>query len=330
MTGPNGLTVTEDGELKMLAVFLGAGFSKWAADLPVAAQLFDFRIEPFGVREASRLQFVRDFKEDWDARSPDASAEQFIAHSLASGDRYRKSVLWYVVRRLSEPYIWVEWHSGKWRRHVLMIDENRKLDRPGVSLAQDFLLHTFGGRPGGIITTNYDLLVEYALGSRRFNYGRPGERLVGRGPYPVSQWRHPVTLEGAIPLAKVHGSISWDTYGHYTDGRRGLTGDALIVAPTPEKRAPSILETEWELSARVLAKASCLLVFGFAFNPHDGALLEHLQANGSGVREVMLVDVSPRIEHAQGLWPKAAVRSVPPPPYGQTDLDQWLGEVAKE
>ena len=34
----------------MLALFLGAGFSKWAADLPVASQLFDFDIEPWWPR----------------------------------------------------------------------------------------------------------------------------------------------------------------------------------------------------------------------------------------------------------------------------------------
>lgn len=34
----------------MLAMFLGAGFSNWAASLPVARQLFDFEIEPWGPR----------------------------------------------------------------------------------------------------------------------------------------------------------------------------------------------------------------------------------------------------------------------------------------
>ena len=39
----------------MLALFLGAGFSKWAANLPVASELFDFAIHPFGVREERKL-----------------------------------------------------------------------------------------------------------------------------------------------------------------------------------------------------------------------------------------------------------------------------------
>ena len=66
-----------------------------------------------------------------------------------------------------------------------MIDENRASDRPGVVPVSDFL-----GRLGevtGLLTTNYDLLVEYALGTKEMNYGMQGEVLTGRGPYPVSQ-----------------------------------------------------------------------------------------------------------------------------------------------
>jgi len=43
----------------MLALFLGAGFLKWAADLPVASQLFDFNIEPWGLREYKKLEIVK-------------------------------------------------------------------------------------------------------------------------------------------------------------------------------------------------------------------------------------------------------------------------------
>src|SRR5215210_4297428 len=141
-----------------LAVFLGAGFSKWAAGLPVAAELFDFQLEPFGVREEGKLRLVRQLKAEWDSKRYDGAAEQFIAHALAGPPRVRGAVLWYIVRRLSEPYIWTEWRAGKWRRHVLMIDENRRLKRPGVTRARSFLLG-LGPNVSGVLTTNYDLLV---------------------------------------------------------------------------------------------------------------------------------------------------------------------------
>lgn len=313
----------------MLSLFAGAGFSKWAADLPVASELFDFAIDPLGTREEAKLRLVKGLKGQWDRDSPSGTAEQFVARALSMDARHRKAVLWYIVRRLSEPYLWVERRAGRWRRHVLMIDEHRKRDRPGVEKAQHFLVQTLGMHLRGIITTNYDLVLEYALGTKGFNYGTPGERLHGRGPYPVSQWRNPVTLRGSVPLSKVHGSISWDDTARYTDGRRGLTGNALIVAPVPGKGPPPSLEAEWGLSAKILQASSHLLVFGFAFNPYDQDLLELFRGAGQGVRSVMIVDIDPREERAHAVWPSAEVSTARPPPDGDKDLRLWLRSCRK-
>lgn len=309
-----------------LAVLLGAGFSKWAAALPVAAELFDFQLEPFGVREEGKLKLVRQLKAAWDGERPDGTAEQFIAHALAGPPRVRGAVLWYIVRRLSEPYVWPEWHAGKWRRHVLMIDENRKLERAGVTRARDFLVG-LGHDVTGVLTTNYDLLMEYAFGTRLFNYGRRGEVLSGRGAYPLSQWRNPVALTGPVSIAKMHGSIFWDSHGRYTDGRRGLTGNALIVAPTPEK-TPAPLASVWQLAGRILEQSSRLLVFGFAFNPYDDALLSHIATHGRGLETVILVDISPNLDGAKQVWPHSEVKAFPPPPDGSAELAEWLGHRA--
>ena len=308
----------------MLALLLGAGFSKWAAGLPLGSELFDFALEPSGTREQHRLHRVRELKRNWDALNPDGLAEQFIASVLCCDDaRSKEDVLWYVVRRLSEPYIWQEWHAGRMRRHVLMIDEHRKWDRPGVRAAADFITHC-GNQLSGIVTLNYDLLVEYALGSRGFNYGRTGEILQGRGPYPVSQWRNPVALSGGLPLAKLHGSISWDANGKYTDGRRGLSGKALIVAPTPEKRPPTELKYAWNLSGKILRHALRILVFGFAFNEYDEAVLTHLRDAGKDLVEATIVDVRSREDAVRHLWPRAGIRSFQPTPEGQNALRAWL------
>ena len=270
-----------------LGVFVGAGFAKWAAGLPLASELFDLEIEPFGPRDAQRVQTVRHAREAWLEQHPDGTSEKFIAHARAHDEKLYTAVIWYIVRRLSEPYIWQEWHAGRSRRHVLMIDENRKYQRPGVKRARDLLLH-LRSTLSGIITPNYDLLVEYAFGTRLFNYGRPSEVLSGRGAYPVSQWRNPVTLRGTIAVAKVHGSISWDKAGRHTDGRGGITGNALIVAPTPEKTPPPELAFEWELARDILQGSRALLVFGFAFNPYDEALLTHLRQHGRNLEHVIL------------------------------------------
>ena len=45
---------------------------------------------------------------------------------------------------------------------------------------------------------------------------------------------------------------------------------------TPEKSVPDSLRETWNLAAGILSRSDRLLVFGFAFNPYDAALLEHL------------------------------------------------------
>ena len=71
-----------------------------------------------------------------------------------------------------------------------------------------FLQGFAGLSTAGIITTNYDMVVEYALGTKGFNYGDINQILTGRGPYPVSIWLNPVRLTGKTKPAKIHGSIS--------------------------------------------------------------------------------------------------------------------------
>jgi hypothetical protein len=313
---------------QMVTLILGAGFSKWAAKLPVAKELFDFAIEPFGVREERKLWSMRKLKASWDLAHPSDPAEAFIDFAMHQSRETSQLVIWYVVRRLSDPYIWKEWHAGKWRRHVLMLDEHRKDARPGVQEARGFLASLLGALLQGVITTNYDLLVEYALGTKGFNYGVPGESLVGRGAYPVSTWLHPIVLTGRVPLAKAHGSISWDASGHYTDGRRGLTGNALILAPVPGKTRPPELAGQWELAASLLGRAKRIVVFGFAFNPYDAELLNHLQTHSGAAESVLLIDVKPNVDAARQIWPSASVATLPPPPDSERNIREWLRRSA--
>jgi hypothetical protein len=305
-------------------LLLGAGFSKWAADLPVARQLFDFNIEPFGIRERRNLVQIRAVKEAWESANPGGEAERFIEHAFAVGGVVRDLVQWYVQRRLVAPFIFHERHAARTRRHVLQIDERSRVDeRGGVVEVREFLELC---RPDGIVTTNYDMLVEYALGTSRFHYGEPGQVLSGRGPYPVSRFTKPVELTGRLPLLKLHGSISWDKDGRFADGRRGLTGRALIVAPVPEKIGPAKLENVWAAVRRLLHVATRLIAFGVGFNPYDEAILELLRS--APVASVLLIDVTPKVAAAQSLWPAARVESALPPPAGDTTIKEWLGRFA--
>jgi len=294
------------------AMLLGAGFSKWAADLPLASELFDFAIEPFGPRDRKKLRTVMDAKESWDARHPNGHAEEFVGWAMDQPAGLREAVMWYIAHRLTIPFVHHEAHAGRTRRHVLGINDPRKWCRPGVTRAREWLAPRLPTLTG-VITTNYDLLVEYALGTRGFNYGCLGEVLSGRGHYPVSQWRNPVVLEGAIPLSKVHGSISWEAGQRHSDGRGAIHGKALIVAPVHEKTPPASLAGEWALAGRILAESRGLLVFGFAFNPYDEAFGQHLRHFGGGIERVTWIDRAPHRERVQALFPGAQIEVVGPP-----------------
>jgi hypothetical protein len=207
-----------------------------------------------------------------------------------------------------------------------MIDENCKRDIPGVIKAQNFFDSIINSSIGGIITTNYDMLVEYAFGTNRFNYGIPNQILLGRGPYPLSTWKNPVRLTGRMPLAKIHGSVSWDQDNYYTDGRGGITGDALIVAPLPEKQIPNSLQIPLNLSKKILQKSNRLIVFGFAFNPYDNAVLNLLRVEGKNINSVLLINIESQDDIAKELWPHARITSILPPPDGGLALQEWKNE----
>jgi hypothetical protein len=207
-----------------------------------------------------------------------------------------------------------------------MIDENRKLEISGVVNAQRFFQQIYL-RLSGIITTNYDLLVEYALGTKGFNYGYANQILMGRGPYPISRLKKPVILTGKVPLAKIHGSISWDENGYYSDGRRGITGNALLVAPIPEKKPPELLRSTWDIAEKILKSSNRLIVFGFAFNPYDEAVLNMLRNTKGNIKSVLIIDVEPKMDRVKLLWPAAKIRTCQPPPIGESAILNWLNET---
>lgn len=308
----------------MYSLFLGAGFSKWAVNLPLVNELFDFKIIVFNQTDEKRITSVKLLKLAWDKKHPDGNNEQFITYTLELEQKQREPVLWYIVRRLSEPFIWKEFHAQRWRRHEFNIDEHRKYSVEGLSKAGVLIQGLVGLSISGIITTNYDMVLEYILGTKGFNYGIPNQELVGRGPYPLANWQNPVRLTGNTKLAKIHGSVSWDQEGYYySDGRRGITGKALIVAPTSEKDIPGQLRDTWSLAEQILKQSDKLLIFGFAFNPYDQLVLDLLRKAGKNHRSVLLVDKKPNLDAVKQLWPRADIAYCFPPPDGDDQLRKW-------
>lgn len=308
----------------MIGLLLGAGFSKWAAGLPVAAELFDFNLTPHNEKDARRLDRIVALKSEWDTANPMCPAEQFISDMVGSSDREKTLVTWYVGRRLSDPFV------GRMLggTQALMIDDRRKSQVDGVRMAQQFLSTLPLEQLSGVVTTNYDLLVEYALGTSGFNYGEVGETLTGRGKNPWFPWQGTgVRLTGSLRLAKIHGSLSWDEEHHYTDGRCGVKGSALIVPPTPDKKPPPQIDSVWKLAEKVIETAHQLLVFGFGFNQYDQAVLSFLRRAGQRLESVLLVDPHPNEKFAAQLWPKASITSQAPSEGHPPELKAWVAHA---
>jgi hypothetical protein len=308
------------------ALVLGAGFSRWAAGLPTVADLFDFQLQVLSKTEDRWLSAIEALKGAWDAEHAGTHAEEFIRHVLLGGKRRQKRyLLWYITRRLSDPFLAPVARGTQ----TLMIDESRKMGVEGVLRARDFLLSLqqidlSGVDLSGIVTPNYDLLVEYALGTSGFNYGTPGEVLSGRGKNPWWPWQGAwPKLSGDLPIAKVHGSLSWSKGEHFTDGRCGLRGNADIIPPLPLKSCSALFRDVWELASAILQASESVLVFGFAFNPYDRALLE-LLSSADSVGSALLVDPAPPITRAKGVWPKATILGCQPPPEGWPTIEAWL------
>ena len=245
-------------------LLLGAGFSRWSCSLPLVSELFDFNIHPDNLTEEKRLIRLQRHYASWKSANPNSNNEEFISYSQKQQKRFNLTN-WHITRRLSEPFIV---QSG--RRYTWYINSHYPQHHEGIRKAYNVIdtLRQSAVMPVGIVTTNYDLIPEYALGTREFNYGEAGEQ-IGYTPYPHPA---PVYALGSTIITKLHGSISWDYQRKYPDCRCGLTGKCLIVPPITEKQAPEILKQQWLLAGTILSECRTFVVFGFAFNEYDQAI----------------------------------------------------------
>ena len=147
---------------------------------------------------------------EWREINPIRNPEEFVYWCLNKSSHRRSRVVWYVSRRLSEPFMTKIYGSYS----PFMFDERKIHENPNIMRVKAFLNKANAYNLSGILTCNYDIIVECALGTKGFNYGTQGERLEGRGKNPQFPWQnaHPKVM-GNIKLAKLHGSLSWDNKG---------------------------------------------------------------------------------------------------------------------
>lgn len=303
------ITAIKKSEKLVTTLFLGAGFSKWAFDLPLVNQLFDFDIQPTNEAENRKLELLQKDWSIWKNENLSASEEQFIYWCLHKSSHRRSRIIWYVSRRLTEPFM--TRIQGSYTS--AMFDERVVRENERIIKIKGFINSIVSFGLQGILTCNYDTLVECALGTKGFNYGVVGEQLYGRGLNPQFPWQNAhVNVTGNIPFAKLHGSLSWDSDIKYTSGKPGRAGKALIVPPAPEKTPPPELANVWALGERIISNSKRIILFGFAFNAYDFALLNFLKESGENITQVLLIDPYPNEDAAKNLWPKATVNTLNP------------------
>ena len=201
-----------------------------------------------------------------------------------------------------------------------MFDERSIRENNRIIEIREFLNNLLRHGLNGIITCNYDTIIECTLGTSGFNYGISGEVLFGRGKNPTFPWQNAhVAVTGNLPLSKLHGSLSWDAETKYTSGKPGRIGKALIVPPAPEKTAPSELENMWQLGSQILSNSNTLIFFGFAFNPYDEALLDFIKLHTKHINQIVLIDPSPDMDRINKLFGNKKVLIIDP--IKSTDLN---------
>ncbi|MGF1764834.1 SIR2 family protein [Aliivibrio kagoshimensis] len=303
----------------MLTLFLGAGFSKWAFDLPLVSNLFDFDVSVTSEQEDRKLQLIEKDWNEWEKANPGITAEKFVHWCIEKSSHRKSRIIWYVSRRLTEPFMTKI--SGAYS--AAMFDERVVRENKSILKLNQFFKKLQKSGLQSIITCNYDTIVECALGTSGFHYGYVGEQLIGRGINPQFPWMGAhLRVTGSTPLIKLHGSLSWDKKAKYTSGKPGRAGKAFIVPPAPEKIPPPELKDVWELGSKLLEHSTCLIVFGFAFNPYDEALLDYLKNHGSNVTKVLLIDPFPNIESAKKLWPNCQIDTIDP--RKKFNINKWL------
>lgn len=162
------------------------------------------------------------------------------------------------------------------------------------------------------MTTNYDTLPEHALGCDEFNYGQIGEELKGERQFdPESYADNVPILKGDIPVAKIHGSLSWDSEARHADCSPGLNGKAFIIPPAEDKSSLyGQVQEVWKLAEEILSQADEIVLFGFSFNPLDRAVIELLEDGAPS--KVLLINPHPNLGIAASIWPDAEVASTDP------------------
>jgi hypothetical protein len=304
-----------EGMQTRAAVILGAGWSV-PAGLPLASALFDGGLSLISLAADRRLSRVQAAYETWAEGQADPKAEGFLQKCYES---QWYPVPWpyaveYVQARLASPT-----YSDA-RSRVNVRYGQRITNRTYCWQHESFWLALLQRvELSGVITMNYDLLVERSLRHRPmkrpplpgFYYAglpKPQIALGQRQPWTVRDQRDRIEVTGNIPLAKLHGSLNWAIEDGrsiviYQDTRAAFRrgGTAAIVPPIPEKQPYSLLMPVWDAAQELLEAADTWIVVGYSLPEYDRAVRDLFNRSGRARLHTLELH-DPYAEHLQGRW----------------------------
>jgi len=140
----------------LVTLFLGAGFSKWAFDLPLVNQLFDFDISTTSEQEEKRLALIEKDWFKWRTLNPEVTPEIFVYWCMNKSSHRKSRVIWYVNRRLTD--LFMTRISGSYT--AAMFDERAVRENQKIIYLKKFFGILSQNGLSGIITCNYDTIIE--------------------------------------------------------------------------------------------------------------------------------------------------------------------------
>jgi hypothetical protein len=308
-----------------LALFLGAGFSR-AWGLPLASEIMDFpptRVFPGKwqnkLKEKTLQAWQRANKEGC------VSIDEFGRRIQESKGLYglsEEDFTTFLALRLSS----FQWHVGSAYMTKWGTGDHVRMQRKIPGCYREFLKGIAKSKLTGILTTNYDLVVEKILGPtssgrrRGFKYWDDNEPLTGRHPIS-SRWSYgPIMITGEVPYLKLHGSLNWAPAPErkiikYIDARpsRGRRYAALIVPPRGSERH-ALLNEIWHNSKIVLREASVWIFCGYSLPDYDDEVRQLISSNAVEGQRVMVMDKAPEAicEKLRGILPSPRIVVGPP------------------
>ena len=291
---------------RSLVCFLGAGFS-YAAGVPLARDLFESPyVLALSDQRERRFRQVIDAYQARKHQSPMLHAEEFLGEIYERHLRQKTPMWSWAVEYICAVIASAGTPPPSMNRNPRY---SNRINRPSIRPAHQAFWQTILDRfdSVAVVTTNYDILIEQGLRHRPmkrppspgcFYGGLPRPQLLKGAAQPFSAWSpdREIEMTGAIPVYKLHGSLSWSLSGEkitaYQDLRSAFRnrGDAAIIPPIPDKEIPVWLRPIWEGAHTALSESDVWVICGYSVPAYDVSVRNLLEdSSATGARRIIVL-----------------------------------------